>query len=79
MTGYTATAYTSSAGTTAVGTPCTTSTLACSITGLTNGTTYYVGVVAANAAGSSVRSSPLAAVTPDGPSERSDHHRDHLG
>jgi titin len=64
VTGYTATAYTSSAGTTAVGTPCTTSTLACSITGLTNSTTYYVGVVATNAAGSSVRSSPLVAVTP---------------
>ena len=64
VTGYTATAYTSSAGTTATGTPCSTSTLACSITGLTNGTTYYVGVVATNAAGSSVRSSPLVAVTP---------------
>jgi hypothetical protein len=39
-------------------------TLACSVTGLTNSTTYYVGVVATNAAGSSVSSSPLVAVTP---------------
>jgi titin len=64
VTGYTATAYTSSAGTTAVGTACTTATLACSVTGLTNGTTYYVGVVATNAAGPSVTSNPLTAVTP---------------
>jgi titin len=64
LTGYTATAYTSSAGTTTAGTPCTTVTLACSVTGLTNSTTYYVGVVATNAAGSSVSSSPLVAVTP---------------
>ena len=64
ITGYTATAYTSSAGTTTAGTACTTASLACSVTGLTNGTTYYVGVVATNAAGSSVTSSPLQAVTP---------------
>jgi titin len=64
LTGYTATAYTSSAGTTTAGTPCTTVTPACSVTGLTNSTTYYVGVVATNAAGSSVSSSPLVAVTP---------------
>ncbi|MGO8826497.1 MAG: fibronectin type III domain-containing protein [Acidimicrobiales bacterium] len=64
ITGYTATAYTSQAGTTTAGTACTTASLACSVTGLTNGTTYYVGVVATNAAGSSVTSSPLQAVTP---------------
>ncbi len=64
ITGYTATAYTTSAGTTPVGTACTTSTLACSVTGLTNGTTYYIGVVATNVAGSSIPSSPLQAVTP---------------
>jgi titin len=64
VTGYTATAYTSSAGTTIAGTACTTATLDCSVTGLTNGTTYYIGVVATNAAGSSVTSSPLTAVTP---------------
>ena len=64
VTGYTATAYTTLAGTTVVGTPCTTTALACTVTGLTNGTTYYVGVVATNAAGSSISSNPLQAVTP---------------
>jgi titin len=64
ITGYTATAYTSTAGTTTVGTACTTTTLACSVTGLTNGTTYYIGVVATNAAGSGPSSSPLQSVTP---------------
>ena len=62
--GYTATAYTSAAGTTRAGTACTTTTLACSVTGLTNGTTYYIGVVATNAQGSSIVSNPLQAVTP---------------
>jgi titin len=64
VTGYTATAYTSSAGTTAVGTPCTTTTLACSVTGLTNSTSYYIGVVATNAVGNSTVSTPLTLVTP---------------
>ncbi|MGA2835658.1 MAG: putative Ig domain-containing protein [Acidimicrobiales bacterium] len=64
VTGYTATAYTSSAGTTTVGTACTTTTLACSVTGLANGTTYYIGVVATNVVGSSPQSNPLQAVTP---------------
>ncbi len=65
VTQYTATAYTSSAGTTTAGTPCTTtSTLTCTVTGLTNDTTYYIGVVATNAAGSGVSSSPLVPVTP---------------
>jgi predicted RNA-binding protein with TRAM domain len=64
VTGYTATAYTTSAGTTIAGTACTTTTLACSVTGLTNNTTYYIGVVASNAAGSSLTSSPLQPVTP---------------
>ncbi len=63
VTGYTATAYTSSAGTTAVGTPCTTAALSCPVTGLTNGTTYFIGVVATNAAGSGPVSNPLQAVT----------------
>ena len=62
--GYTATAYTSSAGTTTAGTACTTTTSACSVTGLTNGTTYYVGVVATNAAGPGPVSNPLQSVTP---------------
>ncbi|MGA2520345.1 MAG: fibronectin type III domain-containing protein [Acidimicrobiales bacterium] len=64
VTGYTATAYTSASGTTTVGTPCTTATLGCTVTGLTNGTTYYIGVVATNAMGSSISSNPLQAVTP---------------
>ncbi len=65
VTGYTATAYTSAAGSTTVGTACTTTTaLVCTVTGLTNGTTYYVGVVATNAAGTSASSSPLQPVTP---------------
>jgi titin len=64
ITGYTAEAFTSTAGTTQAGTACTTATLACSVTGLTNGTTYYVGVVATNAAGTGVISNPLQAVTP---------------
>jgi Fibronectin type III domain/Putative Ig domain len=63
ITGYTATAYTSAAGTTPVGTACTTATLACSVTGLTNGTTYYIGVVATNAAGSGPVT-PLQPITP---------------
>ena len=66
VTGYKATAYTSTAGTTTAGTACTTAspTTACTITGLTNGTTYYVGVTATNAQGTGVSSSPLVAVTP---------------
>jgi titin len=64
VTGYTATAYTSSAGTTSVGTACSTTSLACTVTGLVNGTTYYIGVVATNAAGSGISSTPLQAVMP---------------
>ena len=65
ISGYTATAYTSISGATTAGTACTTtSALACTVTGLTNGTTYFVGVTATNAAGTSVSSSPLQPVTP---------------
>ncbi len=64
ITGYVATAYTSSSGGSVAGTPCTTVTLGCSITGLTNGTTYYVGVVATNSIGSGTDSEPLVPVTP---------------
>ncbi len=64
VTGYTATAYTSAAGTTTAGTACTSAAPSCSVTGLANGTTYYIGVVATNAAGSGPASSPLQAVTP---------------
>ena len=66
VTSYTATAYTSSSGTTTAGTPCTTTApaTACTITGLTNGTTYDVAVTATNARGTGVASSPRVAVTP---------------
>jgi titin len=63
ITGYTATAYASSDGTSPVGT-CSTTTLACTVSGLNDGTTYYVGVVATNAAGSGVSSDPLQPVVP---------------
>jgi titin len=64
ITSYTATAYTTSGGTIVAGTACSTTTLACTVTGLTNGTTYYIGVVATNGAGSSPVSNPLQSVTP---------------
>ena len=66
VTGYQATAYTSVSGATTAGTACSTSapTTACTITGLTNGTTYYVAVTATNARGTGVPSSPRVAVTP---------------
>lgn len=60
ITGYTATA---SPG----GMSCSTTTaLTCVVTGLTNGTAYTFSVVARNAAGSSVPSTPSAPVTPGG-------------
>ena len=66
VTGYRATAYTTVSGTTTAGTPCTTTapTTACIITGLTNGTVYYVAVTATNAQGTGVSSSPRVSVTP---------------
>jgi len=66
VTGYHATAYTTATGSTTAGTPCATTapTTACTISGLTNGTTYYVGVTATNALGTGVSSSPRVAVTP---------------
>ncbi|MDX6204438.1 MAG: hypothetical protein QOF39_495, partial [Frankiales bacterium] len=63
ITGYVASAY-SSAGSTTVLASCSTTATACSISGLTNGTAYYVSVVAVNAAGSSVQSAPPVLVTP---------------
>jgi titin len=64
ITSYTATAYTALTGGSVAGTACSTASLACSITGLTNATTYYVSVVATNAAGASLASSPRVAVVP---------------
>lgn len=58
-----ATAWSTATSTTAVAT-CTTADTSCTITGLTNTSTYYVSVVAENAAGASVASSPRVAVVP---------------
>jgi len=63
ITGYTASAFTASTGGSAVAT-CTTTNLTCEITGLANGTTYYVGVIAANGIGNSVESSPRVSTVP---------------
>jgi hypothetical protein len=64
ITGYIASAYAVSNGTTAAATCVTTTATSCSITGLTNETTYYVSVVAQNIVGSGVASSPRVVVTP---------------
>ncbi|MBU6245831.1 MAG: fibronectin type III domain-containing protein [Actinomycetales bacterium] len=63
ITGYTARAYTAASGGSLVGS-CTTSGTACSITGLVNGTTSYVAVVATNGIGTGPASAPRVAVTP---------------
>ena len=63
ITGYTASAYSASTGG-SLSASCTTVNLTCSITGLTNGTTYHISVVATNAAGSSAATSPRLAVIP---------------
>ena len=64
ITSYTATAFTAATAGSQVNTCTTTTSLTCTITGLTNGTTYYVSIQAQNAAGLSVRSDPRVAVTP---------------
>jgi titin len=63
ITGYTATAWSDASGGTAVAT-CTTTTLSCVTSGLTNGTTYYVSVQATNVVGAGRTSSPRVAVIP---------------
>ena len=60
---YTATAYNASTAGVSVKT-CSIATTECTITELTNGTTYYVSVTATNSAGTSVESSPRQSVTP---------------
>ncbi|MCU1415560.1 MAG: fibronectin type protein [Microbacteriaceae bacterium] len=64
VTGYVASAYAASTGGSAIATCTTTTAVACAIPSLANGTTYYVSVVAQNAAGSGVESSPRTIVTP---------------
>ena len=63
VTGYTATAYNAAASGSVVSS-CSTVLTTCTITGLTNGTAYYVSVVAINAAGTGGESTPRAVVTP---------------
>ncbi|MCU1533836.1 MAG: fibronectin type protein, partial [Glaciihabitans sp.] len=48
-------------------TTCATALLTCTLSGLVNGTTYYVTVDATNAAGTTTRSTPRVAVTPGAP------------
>jgi hypothetical protein len=65
VTGYTATAYTAATGGTVAGSCTTTTALTCRISPLTALTTYYVEVVATNAAGNSPAApSPRATVVP---------------
>ncbi len=69
ITSYTATAYTDAVGGSAVSS-CSPSTTNCVMTGLTAGTTYYVGVTATNAVGTGVesaRTSALAGSVPGTP------------
>ena len=63
---YTARAYEASSGGSAFRTcqPNPLTALTCTITGLTNGTTYYVDAIAHNAQGDSTASTPRVAVTP---------------
>lgn len=66
VTGLTAFAFTA-ASEGAPSAACSTTGSGCSITGLTNGTTYFVEVAASNALGTGPGSSPRVAVTPNGP------------
>ena len=66
ITGFTARAYTTNAGTTASRTCTATGAAAttCTIASLTNGTTYYVDVIATNPIGSSAASAPRVTIVP---------------
>lgn len=63
ITAYTAAVYASAGSATPVAT-CSTAGTSCTISGLTNLTTYYLAVTATNAAGTGEPSSPRIAVTP---------------
>ena len=65
ITAYTATAYSALTGGSAVRTCTTSGALTCTITGLTNGTNYYVSVLATNApAGNGAEAAPRISVIP---------------
>jgi len=63
VSSYTASAFSASSGG-SLSSSCTTPSLTCSITGLTNGTSYYISVAATNIAGSSAPTSPRILVIP---------------
>ena len=63
ISGYVATAWSDASGGSVIGT-CFTADLNCVISGLENGTVYFVSVVATNAAGDGSASSPRVAVVP---------------
>ncbi len=63
ITQYTASAYATASSTTALAS-CSSASTACEITGLSNDTTYFVSVVAENAAGTGAASAPRVSVLP---------------
>jgi hypothetical protein len=68
ITGYTVESSTTSGGTYAAASMCTNvNALSCTVTGLTNGTSYYFEVEAINAVGTGALSSPSAVATPAAP------------
>lgn len=69
VSAYEVTAWTASSGGTSAATcqPATVDARTCTLTGLVNGTTYYVDATATNATGSGTASSPRVAVTPAAP------------
>ena len=80
ITGYTVEYSTSASGTYSKATMCTnvnptSNTLSCTVTGLTNGTTYYFEVFAANQVGVGPVSIPSSGVTPVVKHHHHHHHR----
>jgi titin len=63
VSGYTASVFAALTDGSAIST-CTSATLTCTLSGLTNGTTYYISVIATNVAGNSTPSSPRVAAIP---------------